>query len=94
MSKKTASDRNKRTEKPAQLALAGVQAAAAGPLPRLAYTLKEVAAILGISYISVYRLTKKRDAGDRPLLKVSLALPGRALVPAREIESFLTRTAQ
>ena len=75
-------------EDSAQLALDGIKAAAAAPLPRLAYTLHETAKILGISYISVYRLVERRK------LKASTALPGRKLIPAREIESFLTRTAQ
>ena len=61
------------------------------PLPRAAYTLKETAKILGLSYISVFRLTQRRDENDRPLLKCSTALPGRKLIPTREIEAFLKR---
>ena len=59
---------------------------ASAPLPRLAYTLHETAKILGISYISVYRLVERKK------LKCSNALPGRKLIPSREIEAFLTRT--
>ena len=87
MANKTASALGKRTEGAGQLALAGIQAAGSAPLPRLAYTLRETAKILGISYISVYRLVGRRQ------LKCSSALPGRKLIPAREIESFLTKTA-
>jgi DNA-directed RNA polymerase specialized sigma24 family protein len=55
------------------------------PLPRAAYTLKESAKVLGISYISVFRLVQ------RGKLKCSTALPGRKLIPTREIEAFLKR---
>jgi excisionase family DNA binding protein len=55
------------------------------PLPRAAYTLKECARVLGISYISVYRLV------ERGKLKCSTALPGRKLIPTREVEAFLKR---
>ena len=55
------------------------------PLPRAAYTLKESARVLGISYISVFRLVQ------RGKLKCSTALPGRKLIPTREIEAFLKR---
>jgi hypothetical protein len=61
------------------------------PLSRAAYTLKECAQVLGISYISVYRLTKRRDANNRPLLKPSTSIPGRTLIPVREVEAFLKR---
>lgn len=33
--------------------------ATAAPLPRLAYTMRETAAILGVSYITVHRLLKR-----------------------------------
>jgi len=56
-------------------------------LPRLAYTLKETAKILGISYISVHRLV------GRHKLRCSNALPGRLLIPHKEIESFLENTS-
>jgi hypothetical protein len=55
------------------------------PLPRLAYSLRETAEILGISYISAFRLTQ------RGLLKSSSALRCK-LIPASEIERFLTST--
>jgi len=55
------------------------------PLPRAAYTLKETARVLGVSYISVFRLVQ------RGKLKASTALPGRKLIPVREIEAFLKR---
>ena|ERR1035441_2027503 len=55
------------------------------PLPRAAYTLKESARVLGISYISVFRLVQ------RGKLKCSSALPGRKLIPVREVEAFLKR---
>jgi excisionase family DNA binding protein len=55
------------------------------PLPRAAYTLKETAKVLGISYISVYRLV------ERGKMKCSTALPGRKLIPVREVEAFLKR---
>jgi len=49
---------------------------------RLAYTMKETAEILGISYITVHRLIK------RGLLKNSRALRHK-IIPAAEIERFL-----
>ena len=60
---------------------------AVSPLPRLAYTLRETAEILGISYISVYRLCAQNK------LKSSNALRHK-LVPRTEIESFLKTTCQ
>jgi hypothetical protein len=72
-----------------QLNLAGVTAApTAAPLPRLAYTLQESAKILGISYISVYRLCSQKK------LKCNKALPGRTLIAHRELESFLAKTSE
>jgi len=56
-------------------------------LPRLAYTLKETAKILGISYITAWRLTK------RGLLKASSALRTK-IVSASEIERFLKSTSK
>lgn len=83
-----ASRKKNSTAAPAtQPELAGIKPIVA-PLPRLAYTLDETAKILGISYISVYRLCQRRK------LKYSTALPGRKLISHREIESFLTRTAE
>ena len=70
MATKTASAKKSTLEDAAQLALDGIKAAAAAPLPGLAYTLQETAKILGISYISVYRLVARRK------LKASTALPG------------------
>jgi hypothetical protein len=52
------------------------------PLPRLAYTLKETAQILGISYISAYRLVQ------RGLLKSSDALRTK-MIARTEIDRFL-----
>ena len=49
---------------------------------RLAYTMRETAEILGVSYISVHRLIK------RGLLKNSKALRT-IIIPAAEIERFL-----
>ena len=54
-------------------------------LPRLAYTMKETAAILGVSYITVQRLVQ------RGLLKSSSALRHK-LIPVAEIEKFLKST--
>jgi predicted site-specific integrase-resolvase len=54
-------------------------------LPRLAYTMRECASILGISYISVHRLLK------RGLLRSSTALRHK-MIPASEIEHFLRST--
>ena len=88
-----ANERTKSKPKPdpaPQLQLAGgaLKPAPIGSLPRLAYTLPETAKILGISYISVYRLVERRK------LKASNALPGRKLIPSREIEAFLARTSE
>jgi len=54
----------------------------AGKLPRLAYTMRETATILGVSYITVHRLLK------RGLLRSSKALRHK-LIPVTEIERFL-----
>jgi len=54
-------------------------------LPRLAYTMRETAAILGVNYQTVYRLLK------RGLLKSSSALRTK-LIPGTEIERFLNAT--
>jgi DNA-directed RNA polymerase specialized sigma subunit len=56
-------------------------------LKRMAYTLEETAQILGISYISVWRLTK------RGMLKTSSALRTK-IVPVSEIEKFLRNTSR
>lgn len=52
------------------------------PLPRLAYTMRETAEILGVSYITVYRLLK------RGKLRASDALRNK-VIPKTEIERFL-----
>ena len=57
----------------------------AGKLPRLAYTMKETAEILGTSYITVHRLLQ------RGLLRSSLATRTK-LIPKKEIERFLATT--
>jgi len=54
-------------------------------LPRLAYSMRETAAILGVNYQTVYRLLK------RGLLKSSSALRTK-LIPKTEIERFLNAT--
>jgi excisionase family DNA binding protein len=54
-------------------------------LPRLAYTMKETAEILGVSYITVHRLLK------RGLLKSCSALRHK-LIPMSEIQRFLRET--
>lgn len=59
------------------------------PLPkepkRLAYTMRETAEILGLSYSTVHRLIQRR------LLKASLAVR-RKIIPRAEIERFLKET--
>jgi excisionase family DNA binding protein len=55
------------------------------PLPRLAYSIREMAELLGISYGSAYRLVR------RGLIKTSGALRHK-IVPAVEIHRFLTET--
>jgi len=54
------------------------------PLPRLGYSLKETAVILGVSYASVYRLNQRGE------LKCSNALRHK-IVPRAEIVRFLSR---
>jgi len=56
--------------------------ATAAPLPRLAYTMRETAAILGVSYITVHRLLK------RGKLRASDAIRNK-VIPLTEIERFL-----
>lgn len=53
-------------------------------LPRLAYSMQETADMLGLSYITVYRLHK------RGLLRSSSALRHK-LFPLSEIQRFLAR---
>ena len=59
----------------------------ASELPRLAYTMKETAKILGVSYITIHRLLK------RGLLHSSSALRHK-LIPFTEIQRFLKTTLQ
>lgn len=54
----------------------------ASPLPRLAYTMRETAAIIGVSYITVHRLLK------RGKLRASDAIRNK-VIPHTEIERFL-----
>jgi hypothetical protein len=54
----------------------------ANPLPRLAYTMRETAVILGVSYITVHRLLK------RGKLRASDAIRNK-VIPQIEIERFL-----
>lgn len=56
-------------------------------LPRLAYTMQETAAMLGVSYITVWRLIQ------RGLLRSSTALRHK-LIPATEIQRFLNSTLE
>lgn len=56
-------------------------------LPRLAFSVREAAKILGISPISVYRLLA------RGLLRSSSALRHK-VIPASEIERFLKATLE
>lgn len=56
-------------------------------LPRLAYSVRETAEILGVSEISVYRLL------ERKLLRSSKALRHK-LISRAEIERFLAETAK
>jgi predicted site-specific integrase-resolvase len=51
-------------------------------LPKLAYSMKETAEILGVSYITIHRLIK------RGLLKSSTALRTK-IISRNEIERFL-----
>jgi excisionase family DNA binding protein len=53
--------------------------------PRLAYSMRETAELLGVNYFTVQRLLK------RGLLKSSSALRTK-LIPATEIERFLRAT--
>jgi len=55
---------------------------ATNTLPRLAYTMRETAKILGVSYITVHRLLK------RGKLRASDAIRNK-VIPKTEIERFL-----
>lgn len=54
-------------------------------LPRLAYTMRETAEILGVSYITIHRLLK------RGKLRASDAIRNK-VIPLAEIERFLRET--
>ena len=56
-------------------------------LPKLAYSMKEAAQVLGVSYITVHRLIK------RGLLRSSSALRHK-LIPVTEVERFLKSTLE
>ena len=58
------------------------ETAIAAPLPRLAYTMRETAGILGVSYITVHRLLK------RGKIRASDAIRNK-VIPLTEIERFL-----
>ncbi|HEY5232801.1 MAG TPA: helix-turn-helix domain-containing protein [Verrucomicrobiae bacterium] len=60
---------------------------AASPVPKLAFSMREAASALGVSYITVHRLLK------RGLLKSSSALRTK-IISLAEIERFLKETAQ
>ena len=57
------------------------------PLPRLAYTMRETAKILGVSYITVHRLLK------RGKLRASDAIRNK-VIPHTEIERFLKESTR
>ena len=57
------------------------------PLPKLAYSMRETAEILGVSYFTVHRLLK------RGLLRSSSALRHK-VIPHVEIERFLKATLE
>jgi excisionase family DNA binding protein len=61
--------------------------ATATALPRLAYTMRETADILGVSYITVHRLLK------RGKLRASDAIRNK-VIPKTEIEKFLRESTQ
>ncbi len=54
-------------------------------MPRLAYTMRETAEILGVSYITVHRLLK------RGKLRASDAIRNK-VIPLTEIQRFLTES--
>jgi DNA-directed RNA polymerase specialized sigma24 family protein len=58
------------------------QTAASASLPRLAYTMRETADIIGVSYITVHRLLK------RGKLRASDAIRNK-VIPLSEIQRFL-----
>jgi len=54
--------------------------------PRMAYSMKEAAEILGISYISVWRLVKRRKLRAVDALRTKI-------IPLQEIQRFLSQAA-
>jgi len=58
-----------------------------GKVPRLAFTMKKTAEILGVSYITVHRLIQRR------LLRSSLA-SRKKIIAETEIERFLKDTSR
>jgi excisionase family DNA binding protein len=70
------------TPQPVPKAGAFERAAEEGKLPRLAYSMQETAEILGLSYITVFRLVQ------RGLLR-SVSATRHKLIPRKEIERFL-----
>lgn len=74
--------RRRRAEASESKAKTSQNSAANNPLPRLAYTMRETAEILGISYITVHRLLK------RGKLRASDAIRNK-VIPRAEIERFL-----
>ena len=70
---------------PAPAVPAAPAAAGDPPLPRLAYSVKEAAEILGVSDKTIRRLV------DRGLLKPSRAIR-HLLIPGKELERFLQDT--
>ncbi len=56
-------------------------------VPRLAFSMREAAAALGVSYVTIHRLLK------RGLLKSSSALRTK-IIPATEIQRFLNSTLE
>jgi hypothetical protein len=72
-------------QKPVPQRQSGDGEAAERQLPRLAYSMLETASLLGVSYITVHRLVKRR------LLKSSNALRHK-VIPLTEIQRFLKET--
>lgn len=86
--KKTANTKSKQATKSKATAVAEICRAKDEPaLPKLAYSLRETAKIIGVSYITAFRLTK------RGLLKSSSALRTK-IIPHTEIERFLRETTE
>lgn len=77
---KTSTGRVKASESKASISQN--QTATLAALPRLAYTMRETAEILGVSYITVHRLLK------RGKLRASDAIRNK-VIPKTEIERFL-----